>query len=374
MPEKKENETMNMNDIYNAPVPLEVTRASEVKLQEVKWLWYPYIPCGKVTLLQGDPGDGKSKMMLAISALLTWGKPLPFSEEAEEPMTVIYQTTEDDAGDTVVPRFLSAGGDMEKLVFIREDKKNLSFGDERIREAIIKYKARLLILDPMTSYLGRNCSMNMANEVRSEFNHLIRVSAETGCAIVIIAHMNKMEGINPMYRTTGSIDIAGAVRSILAITRTESDNPRERYMVQVKSNLAPLGTAILFEITDQGVLFLRELRLTAREAFAMLAPAMGRPSEKCDSALNFISEMLSDGKWHDADECITRLTEAGIKQTTFKKAKKMLGVVTEKQHFKYRWRLPSLENDGDEEETAKEKTPDESPNFTTSSSPEPEGK
>ena len=367
---------MNMNDIYNAPVPLEVTRASEVKLQEVKWLWYPYIPCGKVTLLQGDPGDGKSKMMLAISALLTQGKPLPFSEESEEPMTVIYQTTEDDAGDTVVPRFLSAGGDMEKLVFIREDKKNLSFGDERIREAIIKYKARLLILDPMTSYLGRNCSMNMANEVRSEFNHLIRVSAETGCAIVIIAHMNKMEGINPMYRTTGSIDIAGAVRSILAITRTESDNPRERYMVQVKSNLAPLGTAILFEITDQGVLFLRELRLTAREAFAMLAPAMGRPSEKCDRAVNFISEMLSDGKWHDADECITRLTGAGIKQTTFKKAKKMLGVVTEKQHFKYRWRLPSLENDGDEEktETAKEKTPDESPNFTTSSSPEPEGK
>ena len=81
-------------------VPLEVVKASEIEPKEVKWLWYPYIPFGKVTLLQGDPGDGKSKLMLSVAALLSKGEPLPFTEtEENEPVTIIYQTTEDDADD-----------------------------------------------------------------------------------------------------------------------------------------------------------------------------------------------------------------------------------------------------------------------------------
>ena len=113
-------------------VPLEVVKASEIEPKEVKWLWYPYIPFGKVTLLQGDPGDGKSKLMLSIAALLSKGEPLPFTEtEENEPMTIIYQTTEDDADDTVVPRFNSAGGNGENLIFIKEDEK--SFCNTEIR-------------------------------------------------------------------------------------------------------------------------------------------------------------------------------------------------------------------------------------------------
>ena len=92
----------NENEM-NFSVPLEIIKASEIEPKEVKWLWYPYIPFGKVTLLQGDPGDGKSKLMLSIAALLSKGEPLPFTEtEENEPMTIIYQTTEDDADDTVV--------------------------------------------------------------------------------------------------------------------------------------------------------------------------------------------------------------------------------------------------------------------------------
>ena len=93
-----------------------------------------------------------------------------------EPMTIIYQTTEDDADDTVVPRFNSAGGNGENLIFIKEDEKSLSFGDNRIAEAIEKYHAKLLILDPMSSYIGEGCSMNNANETRAEFNHLMAVA------------------------------------------------------------------------------------------------------------------------------------------------------------------------------------------------------
>ena len=216
----------------NIPAKLEIIKASEITPKEVRWLWYPYIPFGKVKLLQGDPSDGKSKLMLSLAALLSKGAPLPFADEDEsgEPMTVIYQTTEDDADDTVVPRFNSAGGDGDRLIFIKEDEKILTFGDDRIREAVEKYHAKLLILDPMSSYIGDTCSMNNANETRAEFNHLIAVAKDTGCAIVIIAHMNKAKDTSPLYRTNGSIDIAGAARSILAVTRTANkQNPAERY-------------------------------------------------------------------------------------------------------------------------------------------------
>lgn len=112
----------------NIPAKLEIIKASEITPREVRWLWYSYIPFGKFTLLQGDPGDGKSKLMLSLAALLSKGASLPFADEDEsgEPMTVIYQTTEDDADDTVVPRFNSAGGDGDRLIFIKEDEKSLT--------------------------------------------------------------------------------------------------------------------------------------------------------------------------------------------------------------------------------------------------------
>ena len=325
----------------NVAVPLEIVKASDIEPKEVKWLWYPYIPFGKVTLLQGDPGDGKSKFMLSLAALLSKGEHLPFADEEErEPITIIYQTTEDDADDTVVPRFNSAGGNGDNLIFIKEDMKSLSFGDNRIREAIEKYNAKLLILDPMSSYIGESCSMNNANETRAEFNHLIAVAKETGCAIVIIAHMNKMKDTNPLYRTNGSIDIAGAARSILAIIRTANkEAPAERYLVQVKSNLAPTGSAILFEVAESGVNFVSEMEMTAEEAFSSLAPKMGRPNETELRAKDFILEMLQDGEML-ANDCEAKLEEAGFKKSTIKKAKKKAGVVSHKKGFLWYWSLP----------------------------------
>ena len=329
----------------NSTVALEIIRASEIEPKEVKWLWYPYIPFGKVTLLQGDPGDGKSKLMLSLAALLSKGDALPFVDEENklEPMSIIYQTTEDDADDTVVPRFNSANGDGDKLIFIKEDVKNLSFGDDRIREAVVKCNAKLLILDPMSSYIGETCSMNNANETRAEFNHLIAVANDTGCAIVIIAHMNKMKETSPLYRTNGSIDIAGAARSILAITRTANkDNPSERYLVQVKSNLAPTGSAIVFEVAENGVNFLDEIEMTADDAFSILAPRMGRPNERTEAAILFLKELLSDGKKLPATDCEAKLEAAGFKKSTAKKAKRKAGIVSHKEGFVWYWSLPAV--------------------------------
>ncbi|MEI3240514.1 MAG: AAA family ATPase [Lachnospiraceae bacterium] len=149
-----------------------------------------------------------------------------------------------------MPRFNSAGGDGGQAHVRQGGQKSLTFGDGRIREAVEKYHAKLLILDPMSSYIGDTCSMNNANETRAEFNRLI-AAKDTGCAIVIIAHMNKAKDTSLLYRTNGSIDIASAARSISSVARTANkQNPAERYLVQVKSNLAPMGSAILLEVAD----------------------------------------------------------------------------------------------------------------------------
>ena len=233
--------------------------------------------------------------------------------------------------------------DRDKLLFIREDEKCLTFDDNRIRSAIERSGARLLILDPLSSYIGEGCSLNAANEMRSKFNHLIAVAKDTGCAIVIIAHMNKLKDTSPIYRTSGSIDIAGVARSILAITRTPNkENPNERVMVQVKSNLAPTGSAILFEVGEKGISFIDEIEMTAEQAFASVAPKLGRPSAECEEATAFILDLMKAGKLPSA-ACEEFLEAEGFKKSTIKKAKKNAGVVSVKEGMIWYWTLPAVE-------------------------------
>lgn len=317
---------------------LEIITASEIEPKEVQWLWYPYFPLGKVSIVQGDPGDGKSTFLLTIAAMLTNGEILPFSEPETplEPMKVIYQTTEDDADDTVVPRFMKAGGNRDRLIFIKEDKP-LTFADERIGEAIRETGAKLLILDPFSSYIG-DCSLNAANEVRPEFNHLIRAAKENGCTIIVVDHMNKGEAQKALYRTPGSIDVVGAVRSVNTIV-CDPDDRDKRYFVQTKSNLAPMGNAISFSVGENGIEFIEELDATPDELMNRFSAVIGRPDDKTQEAMTFISEMLAEGPL-SSKECEARLREAGIKASTAKKAKKMLGVVSSKSALTWTWSLP----------------------------------
>ena len=172
---------------------------------------------------------------------------------------------------------------------------------------------------------------------------LYQLLQDTGCAIVIIAHMNKAKDTSPLYRTNGSIDIAGAARSILAVTRTANkQNPAERYLVQVKSNLAPMGSAILFEVADKGVNFLDELELSAEDAFSASAPRMGRPNAREEAATDFIRSLLAGGR-RLASDCEAKLEAAGFKKSTYKKSKKKAGVRSVKDGFLWYWTLPEVE-------------------------------
>ena len=115
---------------------LKLIRMNEVEATEISWLWYPYIPYGKITVIQGDPGDGKTTVVLAIAAAVTTGAALPESKTAAEPMSVIFQTAEDGLGDTVKPRLVQSGADCERVIVIDESEKELTLSDIRIRRDI----------------------------------------------------------------------------------------------------------------------------------------------------------------------------------------------------------------------------------------------
>ena len=145
---------------------LQMIKMSEIQSQEVAWLWFPFIHYGKLTMVQGDPGDGKTTLVLNIAAKLSKGEGLDSKMKLTEPLNVIYQSAEDGLADTVKPRLEAAGANCENISVIDESIKSLSMIDERLEEAVIRTKAKLLILDPIQAYLGGGMDMNRANEAR----------------------------------------------------------------------------------------------------------------------------------------------------------------------------------------------------------------
>ena len=307
---------------------------NEIQAEKVKWLWYPYIPYGKITIVQGDPGDGKTTFVLAITALLTNGQAMPESEEGTEPITVIYQTAEDGLADTIKPRLVQSGADCERVVVIDESNKSLSFSDGRIEQAINITNAKLLILDPLQAYIGEHVDMHRANEVRPLFKGLAGVAERTGCAIVIIGHMNKMIATKGLYRGLGSIDIAAAARSILLVGR-DKDSATTRIMAHLKSSLSPEGQSIAFELDDDnGFRWVGAYDITAEEM--LCGTKTDREPTKEMQAEALIIEMLRE-KDLPCNEIYNRLAEHNISRRTAENAKKSAGVRSYKIGLNWYW-------------------------------------
>ena len=303
------------------PETVKIIRMSDVELTPVEWLWKPYLPFGKLSVLQGNPGEGKTYFAMHLAAACTNGKLLPNMERLE-PFNVIYQTAEDGLGDTVKPRLIEAGADLDRVLVIDDSDVQLTLSDERIEKAIIENNARLVIIDPIQAYLGADVDMNRANEVRPIFMRLGQVAQRTGCAILLIGHLNKAAGMQSLQRGLGSIDIAAAVRSVMFIGKLKHD-PTMRILTHEKSSLAPPGVSLAFSLGDEGGFrWVGEYDITADEMLSGIEP---QRETKTQQAKDLICTLLAGGKQVLSEDIDKAALERGIPGRTVRDAKRELG-------------------------------------------------
>ena len=332
-----------MDNRRNEP-NLKLINMEQVEIEKIDWLLYPFIPFGKVTIVQGDPGEGKTTMVLQIIAKLTKGEAvLPSGSDepalegktmALEPVNVIYQTAEDGLGDTIKPRLLSAGADCSRVMVIDDGDQALTMMDARLEEAIIQTKARLVVLDPIQGFLGADVDMHRANEIRPLMKRVALLAEKYHCAIILIGHMNKNSNGKSSYRGLGSIDFQAAARSVLIVGRIK-DEPEIRVVCHVKSSLAPEGKSIAFRLDkDTGFEWIGEYDISADD----LLSGENR-GQKIRSAKEFLKEVLASGSVAQtkvAEEAESR----GIKKKTLWNAKKELEIDSVKIGNQWFWMLP----------------------------------
>ena len=326
-----------------------------VKVEQIEWLLYPFIPFGKVTIIQGDPGEGKTTMVLQIIAKLTRGEPILLNKKSQkeaqqdseenlkqevlsqdkpiQPVNVIYQTAEDGLGDTIKPRLLAAGADCSRVLVIDDREQPLTMLDVRLEEAIMQTKARMVVLDPIQGFLGTDVDMHRANEIRPLMKRMAVLAEKYHCAIILIGHMNKNSNGKSSYRGLGSIDFQAAARSVLIVGRLK-DEPETRVMCHVKSSLAPEGKSVAFRLDKEtGFQWIGEYDISADDLLS--GDARGQKSR---IAKEFLLDILADGGM--AQKRIEEeASKQGIKKKTLRNAKQELEIDSVKRGNQWFWIL-----------------------------------
>ena len=308
----QETVTMKMQE-KEALVPMLCYK--DIEQTSVEWLWFPYIPFGKLTIIQGNPGEGKTYFAMMLTAACTNCKLFPNTEDIE-PFNVIYQTAEDGMGDTIKPRLVEAGADLSRVMVIDDSEEVLTLSDDRIEKAVRQNHVRLVIIDPVQAFIGADVDMNRANEVRPVFRKLGMIAEKTSCAIVLIGHLNKSSGTQSTYRGLGSIDIMAAVRSLIFIGKVRKD-PTTRVLIHEKSSLAPPGETMAFKLGDEeGFRWVGAYEISADE---LLDGKEGKATEtKLERGAKLIQELLVDKNEISIRELDDKAKEQGISGRTMR--------------------------------------------------------
>ncbi|TSC72746.1 MAG: hypothetical protein G01um101438_463 [Parcubacteria group bacterium Gr01-1014_38] len=329
-----------------------LTRLSDVEREEVRWLWTNRIALGKLCVIQGDPGTYKSWLSLALATAVTLGNPLPGDDAKRDPAKVLLLTAEDGLADTVRPRLEDMGADLTKVEAfsaVRDSQGNErqpSLVDDLAKIEIILASGgyALVVIDPISAYLGAKLDTYRDAAVRSVLAPLARLAERYGVAIVCILHLTKSQRDRAIYRGQASIAFVGAARTVHLVGANPGDE-RERVIACLKNNLAPMPPALTFAVTNGQFLWGKETGVTPQ---ALLQPDASEDERaELDEAKEFLLEQLS-GEPVEADETKKKARSVGLSERTLRRAKKVLGVVSVREGFgqdgRWVWSLPKGAN------------------------------
>ena len=344
-----------LSDPFSFPAEVGVLLA-DVKREVLRWLWEGRFPLGKISVLDGDPGLGKSTMLLDVAARVSRGAEMPDGTQAREGGVVLL-TAEDGLGDTVRPRLEAHGADLARIVALQ----TLGEGTRRrpvvlpddldaLSGAVGRVGAALIVVDPLMAFLNGSVDSHRDQDVRGALAQLAAFADEAGVALILLRHLNKMAGGNPLYRGGGSIGIVGAARAgWLVAPHPELENVR--VLAATKNNLAAPAQALEFCLDDFGgvprVRWLGPSDLTAKDLLAAVPGRQG-PGTPRDGARAFLQQVLADGPV-PAQEVKAQAEDAGLTWGTLRRAAGELGVDRTKvgapgsqgQHWV--WALPGAE-------------------------------
>lgn len=330
---------------------------SEVVPERVRWLWEGRIALGKLNLMDGDPGTGKSAATTDLGARVSVGKAWPDGSKCEAGGVVIL-SAEDGLADTIRPRFDAAGGDPSRAVALSTvpdaegNERQVAIPDDLgvIETAIERVGAALVVIDPLMAFLSGETNSHRDQDVRRALAPLARLAERTGAAIVVVRHLNKAAGGNALYRGGGSIGIVGAARSGLLVAKHPEDDGR-RVLASIKSNLAAPAPSLVFSLssTESGAVRVDWKGETPLDASALLsAPTDHEERSAMSEAQEFLREVLSDGP-QPASDVRREADSAGVSKRTLDRARQSLGVLSEREGEagkrgggKWMWRLPAI--------------------------------
>jgi hypothetical protein len=301
----------------------------DIEPEDVRWLWEPYIPAGMMTLIEGDPGVGKSWLTCMLAACISRGWALPGSTSSA-PGNVFMMSGEDSLPHVMVPRLKALGADLSRISFPNETFKFDSVTLKNLADFLRVMKMAVVFVDPVQHYMGGERDINKANEVREFLNGLNTLAMISGCAMVLVRHLRKAGGNTKIYRGLGSIDFVAAARSSLQVTRSPYDPVA--IIEHVKCNVGPLGSCIGYQRVEDRFEWVKGVTPVEKVKVSKRGENTGRA--QCE---RFLIEHLKDGP-KMAKDLEALAVQAGLPLATLAKVKMQL-VRSIRETNGWRWEL-----------------------------------
>jgi len=326
------------------------TIMADVQPEAVEWLWPGRVPFGRLTLLDGDPGTGKSQVTLDIAARLSRGCPMPGCDAPTDTAGTVLCSAEDDLASTVRPRLDAAGADTRHVLALSmvpdgDGQRPLTLPDDiaLVAEGIERVRARLLVIDPVTAFLTGKADTHKDADVRRVLFQVAELASATGVAVLLVRHLTKTPGGSPLYRGSGSIAFIGAARSGLLVGKDPDDEAR-RVLAPNKSNLCAPASSLAFHLESSGGVSRVVWDGESRHNAAALVAEQGDPTA-LDDAKDALRAILADGPL-TANEVRRRVSSEGVSWATALRAKKALGIDPKKSGLRggWTWGLPNTLN------------------------------